>query len=343
MASQRILIVGAGALGIVSAVRLAQAGHHVSVTARSESKRASLREHGFRLDAYDAPSVQRDLDIVVEPEEVEKPFDMLIMATKCSAAVEVTRKWLPVLAADGIFVPYFNGLMGDELLPLVGERLVECAVYYPATLIAPGHSRLTGKGGLHLGPWPRGPVGQESRAARAAAILAAVVRTETHDDMLSVKWNKLVANCAMTSLGVISGMEMRGMIEHAVIRDAFRAIFRESLAVAVAAGARPISLGGINVGLATRVPRWVFSLALRLRTRNNLDYKSSSQQSLDRGEPTEIDYLNGRVVSEARKRGIPTPWNSAVVQAVKEVEAMPAAAGIKRIETMTAWAQRPAS
>jgi 2-dehydropantoate 2-reductase len=338
MTSQRILIVGAGALGIVTAVRLAQAGHHVSVVASSESKRAHYREHPFRLDAYDAQPQQRFLEALVSPEEVREPFDMLIAATKCAAAVEVTRKWLPALHPDGVFVPYFNGLMGDELQTIVGERLVECAVYYPATLVEPGHSKLTGTGSLHLGPWPRGSVDSHSRAAHAASILGAVVPAHTYDDMFSVKWNKLVANCAMTSLGVISGMPMSGMMQYASIRKAYREIFREAVTVAVAAGARPMSLDNINVGLATKVPRFVFDLALRLRTRNAGNYMSSSQQSLNRGEPTEVDYLNGRVINEAINQRVPVPWNSAVVRAVKEVEAKPATAGVAKIEQMTSLA-----
>jgi len=340
MDSQRVLVVGAGALGIASAVRLAAAGHQVSVVASSEDKRARYLAQGFRLDAYDAPSQQRPLDVVVSPEEVRQPFDLVIAATKCAAALDVTRKWLPTLKPDGMFVPYFNGLLGDELQPLVGERLVECAVYYPATLIEPGHSLLSGPGGLHLGAWPRATAASNARARRAAAMLSAVVQTHVHDDMLSVKWNKLVANCAMTSLGVISGMQMKDMMQHAPIRRAYREIFRETLAVATAAGARPMTLGGINVGLATTLPGFLFDLALRLRTRRSGQYKSSSQQSLDRGEPTEVDYLNGRVVAEGRARNAATPWNSAVVRVVKAIEAAPGTAGLARIEEMTALASK---
>jgi 2-dehydropantoate 2-reductase len=329
--SQRILIVGAGALGVVTAVRLALAGHQVSVVASSESKRAHLLRNQFRLEAYDAPPQQIPLEVLVSPSEVRRPVDLLIAATKCAVALEVTRNWLPALSPSGIFVPYFNGLMGDALQSIVGDRLVECAVYYPATLVETGHSRLTAKGGLHLGPWPRGAAGPQSSAARAAALLGAVVPTQTYEDMFSVKWNKLVANCAMTSLGVISGLQMSGMMRHAPIRRAFFEILRESAAIAAAAGARPMSLGGVNVGLATRLPQFLFDLALRLRTREHGDYKSSSQQSLDRGEATEIDYLNGRVVGEAQERGLAAPWNSAVVRAVKEVEARPATSGLGKV------------
>ncbi len=341
MTAQRILVIGAGALGIVTAVRLALAGHHVSVVASSESRRTLYRERQFRLDAYDAPPRQLPLDVLVAPDEAHDSFDLLVAATKCAAAVEVTRKWIPALHPEGLFVPYFNGLMSEELVPIVGTRLVECAVYYPATLLEPGRSRLTGKGGLHLGPWPHGDIGPRSPAARAMSILDAVVPAQTHDDMFSVKWNKLIANCAMTSLGVISGMTMGSMIQHAAIRDAWRGIFRESVRVARAAGARTMTLGGVNVGLATVLPRFAFHLALRMRAGENSDYMSSSQQSLIRGEPTEVDYLNGRVAREGELRGLPTPWNLAVVQAVKQVEAAPESAGLAKISELLRRAGEP--
>jgi 2-dehydropantoate 2-reductase len=46
----------------------------------------------------------------------------------------------------------------------------------------------------------------------------------------------------------------------------------------------------------------------------------STLQSLLRGEPTEIDYLNGEIVRAAAIVGMPAPINAAIVRAVHEVE-----------------------
>jgi len=48
--------------------------------------------------------------------------------------------------------------------------------------------------------------------------------------------------------------------------------------------------------------------------------KSSSLQSLERGRPSEIDYLNGFIVSQASEYGIPVPVNSRIVEMVKMIE-----------------------
>jgi 2-dehydropantoate 2-reductase len=46
----------------------------------------------------------------------------------------------------------------------------------------------------------------------------------------------------------------------------------------------------------------------------------STLQSVRRGRPTEVDYLNGEVVRRGRARGVSTPRNAALVEAVHAVE-----------------------
>ena len=319
--SHKILVVGAGALGVVTAVRLALAGHAVTVAVRSPESARTLRAQGLRAEAPDGSIQHAKMPVISSPDELGEPVDLLIVATKAATALAVTRRWIAALAEDGVFVPYQNGLLGDDMARIAGDRLVECAVYYGATLLGPGHSRLTGQGHLHLGPWPRGEAGPGTRTARAASLLAAVVPTYTYTDMLSVKWNKLIANSAMTSLGVLSGFMMRDMMRHAVIRRAFLEVGAESLAIANAAGARAMSLGGTHVGRLLGMPRPLAELALRLATLRQGGYKSSSQQSLERGEPTEVDYLNGRIVEEADTRNLAAPWNAEIVSVVHAIEA----------------------
>lgn len=49
--------------------------------------------------------------------------------------------------------------------------------------------------------------------------------------------------------------------------------------------------------------------------------KSSSLQSLERGERTEIDFLNGYIVARGRERGVRTPLNEFLTARVKDIEA----------------------
>jgi 2-dehydropantoate 2-reductase len=48
--------------------------------------------------------------------------------------------------------------------------------------------------------------------------------------------------------------------------------------------------------------------------------RSSMWQSLERGRPTEIDYINGEIVELAKKHNIEAPINEKLVKLVKEAE-----------------------
>jgi 2-dehydropantoate 2-reductase len=43
-------------------------------------------------------------------------------------------------------------------------------------------------------------------------------------------------------------------------------------------------------------------------------------QSLERGNKTEIDFLNGFIVQKGLELGVQTPVNSKIVQMIKEIE-----------------------
>ena len=51
------------------------------------------------------------------------------------------------------------------------------------------------------------------------------------------------------------------------------------------------------------------------------DVRPSTLQSLDRGEKTEIDILNGYLIQQGKKAGVPTPVNQQIYDMIKEIEA----------------------
>ena len=53
---------------------------------------------------------------------------------------------------------------------------------------------------------------------------------------------------------------------------------------------------------------------------SRLPIRGSTWQSIVRGRPSEVDYLNGEIVRLGRRLGLPTPCNSHVVDVVHAVE-----------------------
>ncbi|HEX2697358.1 MAG TPA: ketopantoate reductase C-terminal domain-containing protein, partial [Anaerolineales bacterium] len=67
-------------------------------------------------------------------------------------------------------------------------------------------------------------------------------------------------------------------------------------------------LAGLLLGISAR------------RIQTQWPITGSTLQSLRRGRPTEIDYLNGEIVRLGEKINMPTPLNAAIVEMVHHVE-----------------------
>ena len=55
-------------------------------------------------------------------------------------------------------------------------------------------------------------------------------------------------------------------------------------------------------------------------TGGGADWKSSMGQDVEKGRRTEIEFMNGYIVEQGRRSGIPTPINAAIVEVVQEVQ-----------------------
>ena len=82
-----------------------------------------------------------------------------------------------------------------------------------------------------------------------------------------------------------------------------------------------LSTALIFFSLNDLIARNRFCFSSRTWTSRKRRLKSSSLQSLERGKPTEIDYLNGYITKLAGQKQIPVPVNEKLVKMVKEIEA----------------------
>jgi 2-dehydropantoate 2-reductase len=100
---------------------------------------------------------------------------------------------------------------------------------------------------------------------------------------------------------------------------------REAVRVARASGIEFAPLQGLSprtLSALVRLPASVGQL-LPLRMRRRMGSRpnpGSTLQSIRRGQPTEIDYLNGAVVQRGEAVGVPTPVSAELVDLVHEVE-----------------------
>lgn len=314
-----VLVVGPGAIGTLVAVRLARAGRDVVLAARDASSARRLAA-GLTVTGPAGEVLSAAVATAWRPEDLPVAPRLLVLATKCADAEAALAAWLPRLGDEAPVVAMQNGVLGDVLKPLAGHRLVECTVSFPATLAGPGASVQTGPGGLHLGPWPRASPRDDPKEFQAVArLLADVAPVTGSGNMAGVKWTKLAINSCITSLGVLTGLELGALLQDRRARRAFLAIVEEAHAAGTADGVRFEAVNGFRPGLFAAA--WPGRGALvALIGRKYRRHRSSSLQSLERGRRTEVDWLNGHIVATARRHGLDAPVNAALVDAVHAIE-----------------------
>ena len=314
----RIAVLGAGAIGSTVGGLLARAGQDVTLVGRADHVHA-IRERGLRVEGglgSFTVSVGASTSLDFRP-------DLTLLAVKTQdveAAVRANRGFLEGMP----LVTLQNGVQSDAIVAgiLPREELLSAVVVVTATYLSPGVITIVDRGHLVLGR-PSGP--RDALVEQVAGILDSVIPTSVSDNLVGAHWLKLVMNLnnaipAMTNLALME-----------VTRDPFLrrlavGLMREGLAVADRAAVRFAPLNGVSVRsvrLLTRLPGPLAARFFAARAGalgGGRPILGSTLQSLRRGRPSEIDYLNGEIVRRGKELGVPPPRNARAVGLVHEVE-----------------------
>lgn len=313
----RVGIIGAGALGGTFAARLAEAGHDVAVTARGAGLDA-IRAHGIRLaggfgEAHAHPHAAERL--------AERP-DLVLVCTKAQDAAAAIAANAPVIDGAPVIVVQ-NGLDGVT----TARRLLPASDCFGAiTIIAanytrPGEVTVTTPAPTYLG---RGDGAADASTLHWQGVLSQAMPVVAIDNFVGAQWTKLIVNM-LNALPAITGLSVQDVVADRQLRRVMTASMRESVRVGIARGVRFGTLQGLGdrrLRLFSRLPlRAGQVLPLMMRARmGTVPNLGSTLQSIRRGQPTEVDHLNGAVVREAEAAGLAAPVNALLTALVHEVE-----------------------
>ncbi|MBV9174730.1 MAG: 2-dehydropantoate 2-reductase, partial [Chloroflexi bacterium] len=196
-----------------------------------------------------------------------------------------------------------NGLGNFETLSesLGAERVLVGMTYAGAAVLAPGRVRHTAAGKTVIGE----PVGRVSERARclAATLSRAGLPTEATDRLWDEVWGKLLINAALNATCALTGASGTDVLASDAAREWTGLVAEETARVAAATGVR------LPYSSAT-------ARALR-HCQDITDAKPSMLQDVEGARPTEIDAINGAIVREGERVGVPTPYNTALVLLVR--------------------------
>jgi 2-dehydropantoate 2-reductase len=308
----RIGVIGLGAIGGVTAARLLRqsAGDDLIALAAGRSAEAISRS-GLRIEG-EPPAYAERVGATL-PREMA-PYDLVLLCTRTDALDEALSSAVPLLAADGAVVCLQNGLPEERAARIVGnERVLGAVIGWSASMRAPGSYQVTGGGKFTLG-------GASPRLLDAEDALARAFPVRVTDNLAGARWSKLAMNCALSTLGAISGYDFGQLASSSAARRLAVRVIREAVAVARAKGVRLERVAGIDPSWATAagpLPHALMWLASRMRPRQ----RSGMLRRLEAGLPAgQVDDVNGAIVAAARECGLAAPLNQTLVQLVHAIE-----------------------
>lgn len=310
----RISIVGAGAIGTTIAVRLAMAGHDVSVMARGATLQA-IQERGLRL--HDLEGTHTAHPAASDDPAVLGRQDIVFVSTKTTALAEVLPRLGPMLGPDTIVVPAINGvpwwffdgaaaqperrslatLDPDGVLAraVPAAQLVGCVVYITAETLAPGVVRANNPHRLIVGEIDHRA---SPRAQQLAALLSgAGIATEATASIRDVVWTKVLSNLSSNPLSVLTGATLEQIYGLPSMRPLVKKILGEAMLTAAAYGAR------LPFDPDTFIARGAGMGAVR----------TSMLQDYEAGRSLELAAIGDAVLELAARKGIPMDTTADII------------------------------
>lgn len=305
----KIVVIGPGALGCLLAASLGikSDGHEIWLVDHDKNRAALLAGQGLILEEGDNQYSCR-INATTDIKKIGLPADLFFLCVKAHAVENSLKQTAVSLTENSLLITFQNGIKHLDIVDkMCGSALWAVGVTAQgATLIRPGHIRHGGQGLTRLG-FLRSPSKKAQELLRNAAVLLtrADVETEVVPDIIDHVWNKLLVNVGINPLTAILSWSNGQLLDSAEAETTLAAAVLEAADVARAKG---IKITEDPVAMTKQVCQ---------ATKDNI---SSMLQDVQKKRPTEIDAINGAIVEEAHKFGIPVPVNEELVRKVKEIE-----------------------
>ncbi|MFZ6732713.1 2-dehydropantoate 2-reductase [Undibacterium sp. Ji42W] len=310
----KIAVVGAGAIGGFLAVKLALAGHEVSVVIRGGNLQA-VRENGMKLIMDDGS--EHVANIFATDRIADLPVqDVVILGMKAHQVAVVAADIPALLGPESIVVTAQNGVPwwyfqkhgGDyegrrvEAVDPGGvvtanidvNKVIGCIIYPACEIIAPGVIKHIEGNRFSLGEID----GSDTPRIRALAdaLRVAGFKTPISSDIRSEIWLKLWGNLSFNPISALTHATLVDICEFAPVRELVARMMREGQAI------------GEKLGVNFKV-----SIDKRIAGAAAVGkHKTSMLQDIEAGRPIELEALVGTVIEMGSITNTPTPNIEAV-------------------------------
>ena len=302
----KICMLGSGALGSALGGVLTEGGNDVWLIDAWAGHIDAMNSRGLTLRDG---GVDRTVKVKAStsPDGIG-PADLIVVLVKSYHTREAIEKAGAIIGPDTAIMSLQNGLGHEEILAeVVGpQHVLAGKTYAGGVLLGPGHVIAGTRGKYTYIGELDGRI--TTRATRIAETFTrAGLPTEISVNIMGTMWDKLLINVATGALAGITRLPYGDLYSVPEVQQCALAAVAEGIAVAKALG----------VKLTSEKPEDAWNLAAEGLPR---EFKTSMLQSIEKGTPTEIDFINGSVVRWGERVKVPTPVNQALIACVKGIE-----------------------
>lgn len=285
----RILIVGAGAIGGFYGALLAKAGAEVSTVCRSDYD--IVKRRGYRIISRDLGNWPfRPAQVVKAAADFQGVADYVILCTKMTTPdrAELIRA---AVGPETVVVFIQNGVETERELQhaFPDNEVVSGLAFICCNRLQPGEITHLAYGKLTLGNLPAGVSDKTRHLAELFA--RSGIECATTDDIVAGRWIKCVWNAPFNPLSVLSG----GLATQDILQTQealVRAIMKEICAIAAASGhPLPDDIVEQNIQKTYSMP----------------PYKTSMLLDFECGRVMETEAILGNAVRAADRQGVDCP------------------------------------
>ena len=327
----KIGIMGAGALGSYVGAFLSREGRDVTFIDLWPEHVAKMQADGLQVTGSQGPFTTPVKAMhLTDAQGITEPFDLALIAVKSYDTEWATHFIRRYVKDDGCFVSLQNCWNDVVIGGIVGpERTMGCiASHIEVALWEPGHVTRGGAvgrdSGHHVFRVAELNGGASPRAERLAAMLDVIDGAYASDNLFGERWAKLCQNSMGNAISAASGLGSQQMADDPRCRRIRIQLGKEGAQVGMALGLEVVAIQGLPAQTWADADRGdVFEEldAFMAARGGRVNWLASMAQDVHKGRRSEIDYMNGLVAAKGREAGIPTPYNDAVIEAMRAVDA----------------------
>lgn len=329
----RAAIIGAGSLGTIIGALMTKGGRPVDLVDTNQAHVQALMAGGARISGH--MTLCQPVRAIT-PDQMQGPYDLVFLLNKQTANPRVLAHAGPHLHDDSLICTLQNGIPEPAVAAILGgHRVIGGTVGFGATWLGPGQSSLTttadvvrdhafeigGIGGVTL-----------PRLTLAQTYLECVGRTRVLQDLMGVRWSKLLMNATLSGMSAALGCSFGDVLDDRTAIWSVMQIADEVVRAAGAEGHRMAPMQGEDFRMFERPgdDAAIFAMIYRIWGPHRM-LRASMLQDLEKRQETEIAFINGLVCDTGRRHGFPTPFNDLVTRLVRDAQSRRAVPGFDSI------------